>query len=351
MGDLTPANNGVFYLLGDHLGSTSVTANGTTGALVSELRYKPWGETRYSSGTTPTSKHFTGQIEDAGIGLYFYGSRFYDPAVGRFTQADTIVPGAGNPQNLNRYAYVRNNPIRYTDPFGHTPCAGKNADDGPKCFGKTISERLTRFGISASTLSEKEQGKLASAAIDIGVALASASGGTAESVVKPLGISVVKSSQTCAEATGFNCWGRTIGHELTIYSDAKVSSTAYNRFLTHEIGHIFDNRIGPGYGSDELVKATFSYADGTFASGVNPATGIWLRTNAGYSCNDYPCQQHPVNTDGGQDPLEDFADMFLNWVYNSFDYSTDANGNGAGQARYNWVTDHMSEWLAITSNR
>jgi len=51
--------------------------------------------------------------------LYDYGARFYDPALGRFISADTVVPGAGNPQALNRYAYVRNNPLRYTDPTGH----------------------------------------------------------------------------------------------------------------------------------------------------------------------------------------------------------------------------------------
>jgi len=43
----------VYYLLGDHLGSTSVTAN-NSGARVAELRYKPWGESRHITGTTPT---------------------------------------------------------------------------------------------------------------------------------------------------------------------------------------------------------------------------------------------------------------------------------------------------------
>jgi hypothetical protein len=42
------------FLLGDHLGSTSITAN-STGGFVAEVRYKPWGETRYTSGTTPTT--------------------------------------------------------------------------------------------------------------------------------------------------------------------------------------------------------------------------------------------------------------------------------------------------------
>jgi RHS repeat-associated protein len=106
-----------YYLLSDHLGSTNVTAN-SSGAQISKLLYKPWGETRYSTGSTPTTWRFTGQREDATIGLYFYNARYLDPQLGRFTQADTIVPEPGNPQALNRYAYVLNNPVRYTDPTG-----------------------------------------------------------------------------------------------------------------------------------------------------------------------------------------------------------------------------------------
>ena len=48
------------YLMGDHLGSTSVTAN-NVGARVAELHYKPLGRTRYTYGTTPTTYRFTGQ--------------------------------------------------------------------------------------------------------------------------------------------------------------------------------------------------------------------------------------------------------------------------------------------------
>ena len=48
------------YLLSDHLGSTSLTTN-TSGTLVSEVRYKPWGETRLTIGTIYTDKLFTGQ--------------------------------------------------------------------------------------------------------------------------------------------------------------------------------------------------------------------------------------------------------------------------------------------------
>ncbi len=113
----------VSFLLSDHLGSTAVTAN-SSGVRTGELWYKPWGEYRGTAyGTTPTSYRFTGQREDATIGLYFYNSRYYDATLGRFIQADTIVPEPGNPQALNRYAYVLNNPLRYTDPTGHAECS------------------------------------------------------------------------------------------------------------------------------------------------------------------------------------------------------------------------------------
>jgi RHS repeat-associated protein len=67
----------------------------------------------------PTAYKFTGQRLDDATGLYYYGARYYDAALGRFVQADTIVPEPGNPQALNRYAYAYNNPLRYTDPMGH----------------------------------------------------------------------------------------------------------------------------------------------------------------------------------------------------------------------------------------
>ncbi len=112
-------NGTLTYLLTDHLNSTSITTN-SAGGLVSELRYKPWGETRYSSGTTSTKYQFNGQYSHASdFGLLFYNARYYDPTTGRFAQADSIVPGGV--QGYDRYAYTFNNPVKYTDPTGHCP--------------------------------------------------------------------------------------------------------------------------------------------------------------------------------------------------------------------------------------
>ncbi|WP_448590919.1 RHS repeat-associated core domain-containing protein [Thermoflexus hugenholtzii] len=73
------------------------------------------GAIRFKSGVFPTDRRFTGQQWEASLGLYDYNARFYDPALGRFLQPDPSVPEVGNPQALNRYAYVHHNPLRYTE--------------------------------------------------------------------------------------------------------------------------------------------------------------------------------------------------------------------------------------------
>ena len=88
---------------------------------------------------------FTGQRWDGVIRLYDYNARYYDPAIGRFIQPDTMVPEPGNPQSLNRYSYVNNNPVRYTDPSGHAICA---SDDCSVVFGPR-QRNLIRRGAAA----------------------------------------------------------------------------------------------------------------------------------------------------------------------------------------------------------
>jgi RHS repeat-associated protein len=119
-GEAEPEANGVFFLLKDHLGSTNLTVN-SIGEVASEMRYKAWGETRYATGDSITDFAYTSQRKEAGLGFYYYKARWYDPALGRFMQADTIVPEAGNPIALDRYGYVYNNPLSYIDPSGNFP--------------------------------------------------------------------------------------------------------------------------------------------------------------------------------------------------------------------------------------
>jgi RHS repeat-associated protein len=138
---------GTEYLTADHLGSTRLVTS-STGAERRCLDYLPFGEqmtqgmgTRgacYASATEPRVK-FTGKERDAETGLDYFLARYYSAAQGRFTSPDEfqggiVDPFTGqqvgapgplpyaditDPQTLNKYAYVRNNPLRYTDPDGH----------------------------------------------------------------------------------------------------------------------------------------------------------------------------------------------------------------------------------------
>ena len=61
----------------------------------------------------------TARGRDRNINLIYSGARYYDPMMGRFITADSIVSDIYDPQDLNRYAYCRNNPMKYVDPDGH----------------------------------------------------------------------------------------------------------------------------------------------------------------------------------------------------------------------------------------
>jgi RHS repeat-associated protein len=104
------------FMSQDQISSTSVVTD-SSGNLVSSIRYSPFGTTR--SGSVPTAIEFTGQRLDSSTGLYYYNARYYDPTIGRFVSPDSVGQKLNDPQSLNRYSYVENNPLKYNDPTGH----------------------------------------------------------------------------------------------------------------------------------------------------------------------------------------------------------------------------------------
>ncbi|MHC1744446.1 MAG: RHS repeat-associated core domain-containing protein [Syntrophobacteraceae bacterium] len=117
----TRIDNTLYNTHGDHLGSLGLaTAESSPDQPRQETVYYPFDETAgVQNGDVGLHHKFTGQEEDPETGLYYYGARYYDPVIGRFLSADSIVQAPADPQTLNRYSYCRNNPLIYTDPTGH----------------------------------------------------------------------------------------------------------------------------------------------------------------------------------------------------------------------------------------
>jgi RHS repeat-associated protein len=134
------------YLTADHLGSIRVVTD-IIGNLISRHDYLPFGEeittanrtTELGYATDNIALKFTGKERDAETGLDYFGARYFSAAQGRFTSPDEFTGGIvdpftgqqvgqpgplpyadiTDPQTLNKYVYVRNNPLRYIDPDGH----------------------------------------------------------------------------------------------------------------------------------------------------------------------------------------------------------------------------------------
>jgi RHS repeat-associated protein len=134
--NLTPASpTGTEYLSVDTLGSTRLITNNVGGSPEC-LDYLPFGEeipagengrpSCYTSGLYPNSpdpdgsRKFTGKERDSETGLDYFGARYFSSVQGRFTGPDAPLADQHpeDPQSWNMYAYVRNNPLKNTDPNG-----------------------------------------------------------------------------------------------------------------------------------------------------------------------------------------------------------------------------------------
>lgn len=110
--DPEDAGPAVQYHLSDHLGSSSVVLD-TSGAWINREEYSPYGETLFGSFARKRYR-FTGKERDSETGLYYHGARYYAPWLARWISCDPL----GMVDGINLYAYVRGNPLRYSDPNG-----------------------------------------------------------------------------------------------------------------------------------------------------------------------------------------------------------------------------------------
>ena len=127
VGRQLPTNEVDFYFA-DALG-TSRYAYSLAGANISD--YYPFGGERVLSTGTTNHYKFTGKERDSESGLDNFGARYDSSQYGRFMSPDPLGGQTIDPQTLNKYSYVRNNPLNLTDPTGMYTCGDDTADNEP----------------------------------------------------------------------------------------------------------------------------------------------------------------------------------------------------------------------------
>ena len=317
--------------------------------MVVRQRYFPYGQVRSTWGSLPTTYNFTGQRLD-GTGLLYYGARYYAPRIGRFVSADSLVPQPGNPQSLNRFSYVLNNPLRYTDPTGHRVCEADPQSCQPQPTPQPSSYYVNAYHILFSSNWEEA---------DIDVILQAAL--ITENALHRVDFVTAQRYGEACLLCGFNARGQawqavygsvtvtwveqrrgygaqTFGYRNTIefYNDAFTVRTLgfHVQHPLHEFGHLFAWHADRQQPYRDLQNTQIIVGGEQIAGGnIRTAHGYQPGYRRGMSL---PWQQHAGACCG-----EDFADMFLNWALNSF-----AN-NPAGAARYDWMNANMPRWIAL----
>lgn len=115
-----------YYTYTDHLGSL-LTLTAPNGTVILDQNFDAWGRLRHPANwdnvnvPAPTSylyRGFTGHEHLTNFNLINMNGRMYDPVVGRVLSVDNYVQNPYSTQSYNRYSYVMNNPLKYTDPSG-----------------------------------------------------------------------------------------------------------------------------------------------------------------------------------------------------------------------------------------
>jgi RHS repeat-associated protein len=138
------------YVL-DALGSVVRLTDGS-GNDAAAYTYDPYGKSLTATGTQATTNafRFASGYFDSATGLTKFGTRYYDPVLGRWTQRDSVACSIGSPNSLDRYAYAADNPINLTDRSGRMTVG--------ECIGAVLAlepllSAAELFGLAAALLS------------------------------------------------------------------------------------------------------------------------------------------------------------------------------------------------------
>ncbi|MDF0584146.1 RHS repeat-associated core domain-containing protein [Bradyrhizobium yuanmingense] len=234
------------YFHVDHLGSISVITD-ENAMVVERLSYDAWGKRRNPNGTDDTTgsitsqatRGFTGEEQLSIGGLVHLNGRVYDPLLARFTSADPTVTDPMNMQGWNRYSYVGNDPLAFTDPNGFSWLSSFFRSVTNFFRNNPIARAILQIGTTI-LLNVVLPGAGLLAAGSMGLAVASAAGGA-------------------MIATGLS--GGNLGQVLKAGLIAGATAAAF-----YGVGHLTDHT--PAFGTDKYFANVAGHAAVGCASSV-----------------------------------------------------------------------------------
>ncbi len=111
-----------YYYLFDGLGSIVGLTN-SSGSEVNAYDYDPYGVILNETTGVANPFQYAGGYFESSTGLVKFGTRYYNPPLGRWTQQDPVAGSLGNPDSLNRYLYAKDDPVNMVDPSGRQSLA------------------------------------------------------------------------------------------------------------------------------------------------------------------------------------------------------------------------------------
>ena len=274
----------------------------------------------------------------------FYNARWFDPQLGRFAQADIIIPSGV--QGLDRYAYVRNSPLNYTDPSGHNPECGPDgiwcSNNFEEAYGITFEGDWTARNKAAARIAVK------SVAARFALTMKVKNSAMAFAMVFQTGVTFAwVDSYTDHQGNVYHSGAITKSSKRIEFASMpepigertpEMAFTSTRNNVVHELGHVFASlwfKKRGGY--DPAGPYANIPGDGEFLSneGFYPSPTSANRT----------CRQHPCSAGDYACPNEVFADMFLGWTFGKW-----GDGN-IGARRQGFMATNMTEWVTAAARR
>jgi RHS repeat-associated protein len=288
----------VHYYFADHLDSSRVVTS-ATGAILDDADFYPFGGERVVTSSSGNAYKFTGKERDSESGLDYFLARYYASAMGRFMSPDDFWKDSSvrDPQSWNKYAYARNNPLRYIDPTGEEATVSTQCNQEKKTCQVNVSATVSIYTNDKNISQEKLNEVAAKIKSDIERAWSGsfAQDGVTYNVTTSVSVSTAENESAALKSGAQNVIEiANEGPQNQIYPNLtggpdrgflKINDVLQTPAAAHEFTHLLgvDDKSGRNLSNSELVEggwattARASQQDFRWALGPTVKGNSWIR--------------------------------------------------------------------------